>query len=174
MRVEAGDEVLTLQQAAQRLGMSAGTLRLQVRNRKLDATLAGKTYLVRASEVERYRREHRGRFGFASPDHPGQTSDVSREFADFYVMYPPARRGARAKASAWAWWRDNVRDAETAARIAKSAEVARHIFRTSRLKDRHLTPTMGEWLIEGWWRLSEPGAKRRWAARAATEGVQGG
>lgn len=163
MRVEAGDEVLTLRQAAGRLGMSADTLRLQVRNGKLDATLAGKTYLVTASEMERYRRAHRGRYGFASPDHPGQTPDVSRDFAFFYVMYPPARRGPRAKATAWEWWRANVDNAEAAARIAESAEVARYLFRTARLRDRHFVPTMGEWLVGDWWRLGEPEAKRRWA-----------
>ncbi len=70
MRVEAGDEVLTLKQAAERLEMSAGTLRLQVRAGKIAATLAGKTYLVTASAVERYRVEHRGKHGFAAKTHP--------------------------------------------------------------------------------------------------------
>jgi excisionase family DNA binding protein len=69
MRV-GDDEVLTLAQAAERLGLSAETLRLQVRAGKLRATRAGTLYLVTASEVERYRAEHKGRHGFASPDHP--------------------------------------------------------------------------------------------------------
>ncbi len=59
--------------------MSAGTLRIQVRKEKLAATLAGKTYLVTASEVERYRREHRGKHGFASPDHPGRDAKTPTE-----------------------------------------------------------------------------------------------
>lgn len=57
------DAVLTLKEAARLLGLSPETLRLQVRNKKLSAFLAGKTYLVLESEVERYRREHRGKFG---------------------------------------------------------------------------------------------------------------
>jgi excisionase family DNA binding protein len=70
MKVEAGDEVLTLKEAAERLNLSAGTLRLQVRAGKMAATLAGKTYLVMASEVERYRRDHLGKHGFAAESHP--------------------------------------------------------------------------------------------------------
>ncbi|MHB8647293.1 MAG: helix-turn-helix domain-containing protein [Thermomicrobiales bacterium] len=57
------DAVLTLKQAAKLLDLSPETLRLQVRKKKLSAFLAGKTYLVLESEVERYRREHLGRFG---------------------------------------------------------------------------------------------------------------
>jgi len=57
------DAVLTLKEAAKLLGLSPETLRLQVRNKKLSAVLAGKTYLVLESEVERYRREHQGKFG---------------------------------------------------------------------------------------------------------------
>jgi excisionase family DNA binding protein len=64
------DEVLTLKQAAQRLGLSAETLRLQVRAGKMHATLAGKTYLVTATEVARYDRQRKQPRGFANPDHP--------------------------------------------------------------------------------------------------------
>jgi excisionase family DNA binding protein len=70
VRVEAGDEVLTLKHAAERLGRSATTLRLQVHAGKLHATLAGRQYLVTATEVERYRSEVLGKHGFASPRHP--------------------------------------------------------------------------------------------------------
>ncbi len=57
------DEVLTLKQAATRLGLSPRTLRVQVYNGRLKATLIGTTYAVAASEVERYRREHLGKPG---------------------------------------------------------------------------------------------------------------
>ncbi len=70
MRVEAGDDVLTLKQAAERLGRSATTLRLQVHAGKLHATLVGTMYLVTATEVERYRREVLGKHGFAAASHP--------------------------------------------------------------------------------------------------------
>jgi excisionase family DNA binding protein len=55
--------VLTLKQAAARLGLSPGTLRLQVRSGSLRATMAGKTYLVTGREVARYEREVKGRHG---------------------------------------------------------------------------------------------------------------
>ncbi len=57
------DEVLTLKQAAARLGLSSETLRLQVRRGRLKAMLAGKTYLVTGKEVARYEREVKGRHG---------------------------------------------------------------------------------------------------------------
>jgi len=54
---------LTLAEAANRLALSPSTLRGQVKNGRIDARLAGKTYLVTPEEVERYRRESRGRAG---------------------------------------------------------------------------------------------------------------
>jgi len=64
------DEVLTLKQAAERLGLSPETLRIQVRAGKLRATLAGKTYLVKASDLSVYDARRKEPRGFASPDHP--------------------------------------------------------------------------------------------------------
>ena len=55
--------MLTLTEAAARLGLSASTLRHQVQSGRLRARMVGKTYLVTAREVERYRREHLGRPG---------------------------------------------------------------------------------------------------------------
>lgn len=55
--------MLTLQQAAARLGLSPSTLRHQAQSGKLRATLMGKTYVVSEREVERYRREHMGKVG---------------------------------------------------------------------------------------------------------------
>ncbi len=62
--------MLTLKQAAERLGLSPETLRLQVRAGKMHATLAGKTYLVTASEVRRYDAFRKQARGFARSDHP--------------------------------------------------------------------------------------------------------
>jgi excisionase family DNA binding protein len=55
--------VLTLTEAAARLGLAASTLRHQARAGRLRATLFGKTYVVSEREVERYRREQLGRPG---------------------------------------------------------------------------------------------------------------
>jgi excisionase family DNA binding protein len=70
--VKIGDvEVLTLAEAAERLGVKRNTLVQQVRKGALAATLSGHTYLVTADEVERYRAEHRGKRGsFQNPNHP--------------------------------------------------------------------------------------------------------
>ncbi len=55
--------MLTLTEAAAQLGLSASTLRHQVQSGRLRARMVGKTYVVTAREVERYRREHLGRPG---------------------------------------------------------------------------------------------------------------
>ena len=55
--------MLTLAQAGALLGVSPATLRNQVRNGRLRATLIGKTYVVTPREVERYRAESLGRPG---------------------------------------------------------------------------------------------------------------
>lgn len=62
--------MLTLKQAAERLGLSPETLRIQVRAGRMHATLAGKTYLVTASEVARYDKQRKEPRGFARSDHP--------------------------------------------------------------------------------------------------------
>ena len=54
---------LTLAEAATRLGVSHSTLRNQVKNGRLRATLIGKTWVVTPREVERYRAESLGRVG---------------------------------------------------------------------------------------------------------------
>lgn len=64
-------EVLTLAEAAKRLGVRRNTLVQQVRKRALKATLSGSVYLVTADEVEGYRTEYGGRHaGFESATHP--------------------------------------------------------------------------------------------------------
>src|SRR5438132_3386475 len=54
---------LTLTEAARSLGIAASTLRHQVREGRLRARMAGKTYLVAPEEIERYRAHSRGRVG---------------------------------------------------------------------------------------------------------------
>lgn len=53
--------MLTLTQAAARLGLAASTLRVQVHRRKLRARLIGKTYVVTEREIARYRAASLGR-----------------------------------------------------------------------------------------------------------------
>lgn len=55
--------MLTLTEAAARLGVAASTLRHQVRNGRLRARLVGKTYIVSEREVERYRATSLGKPG---------------------------------------------------------------------------------------------------------------
>jgi excisionase family DNA binding protein len=55
--------LLTLTEAADRLGLAASTLRHQVQAGRLRARMIGKTYVVTAREVERYRHEHLGKPG---------------------------------------------------------------------------------------------------------------
>ncbi len=55
--------LLTLADAALRLGVAASTLRHQAQAGRLRARLVGKTYVVTPGEVERYRREHLGKPG---------------------------------------------------------------------------------------------------------------
>ena len=70
--MQIGDEeVLSLKQAAERLGLSPVTLSEQARKGVLTATMIGHSYAVTATEVERYRKEHLGqRTGFQNPAHP--------------------------------------------------------------------------------------------------------
>jgi excisionase family DNA binding protein len=55
--------VLTLTEAADRLGLAASTLRHQVQAGRLRATLIGKGYVVTERELARYRAEHQGKPG---------------------------------------------------------------------------------------------------------------
>jgi excisionase family DNA binding protein len=64
------EEVLTLAQAAEVIGLSPNTLRNQIKNGALHGWLVGKTYVVRPKDLETYRKKHKGKPGAASPDHP--------------------------------------------------------------------------------------------------------
>ncbi len=57
------EDLLTLAEAAARLGLHPATLRKQVHNDVLAARLIGKTYVITIRELERYRREHLGHIG---------------------------------------------------------------------------------------------------------------
>jgi excisionase family DNA binding protein len=63
---------MTLTQMAAALGLKdTSSLRRAIQRGALTAEMAGKTYMVEEDEVEKYRREHLGKRGFASPLHPG-------------------------------------------------------------------------------------------------------
>ena len=66
----SGTDVLTVTQAAERLGVHRTTLLHQIRNGALNAKKLGHQWIITAAEIERYRHAHLGRQGFASPDHP--------------------------------------------------------------------------------------------------------
>ncbi len=67
--MKIGDtEVLTISQAAERLGLDRTTLVRQAKKGKLRATLTGAVYLVTVEEIERYRRENLGKPGRKSRD----------------------------------------------------------------------------------------------------------
>ena len=53
--------MLTLNQAADRLGLAASSLRVQIRNGKLRGRKVGTTWTVSKREVERYRAESLGK-----------------------------------------------------------------------------------------------------------------
>ena len=53
--------MITLVEAARRLGVTPDTLRAQVHRKKLLATKVGRDWLVEEDEVERYRRESKRR-----------------------------------------------------------------------------------------------------------------
>jgi hypothetical protein len=67
----AMDAFVTLPQLAARLGLkSIASLRHQIARGRLQARKVGRDWLVTEAEAERYAREHLGKRGFASTDHP--------------------------------------------------------------------------------------------------------
>ncbi len=71
------EELLTVTQAAERLGLHRDTLLRQMAKGVLHARRLGSIWVVTGAEVERYRREHLGKHGFASPDHPSHGPQVA-------------------------------------------------------------------------------------------------
>lgn len=55
--------MLSLEEAHKRIDVSVSTLREQAQKGRLKATLVGKTWMVLASEVDRYARENKGKQG---------------------------------------------------------------------------------------------------------------
>lgn len=62
--------MLTVSQAAERLGLDRSTLLRQIARGTLHATRLGSVWVITPAEVERYRHTHLGKVGVASPDHP--------------------------------------------------------------------------------------------------------
>jgi excisionase family DNA binding protein len=61
VRDENGDELLTLREAAEELGLSASTLRVQVKRGRLHVVaLTSRLNLIYRTEVETYKRESLG------------------------------------------------------------------------------------------------------------------
>jgi excisionase family DNA binding protein len=69
--MKIGDvELMTLTEAAEYTGLSAATLRIQVKAGVIPHMKAGKLYLVDVKDLDAYVREHKGKHGFASPNYP--------------------------------------------------------------------------------------------------------
>lgn len=89
-------KILTLAEAGDRLGLSPSTLRNQVKNGRLRATMIGKTWTVTEREVERYRRESLGtRRGFTFVQPPPLTREQAIELADALVPNPLGSYGGK-------------------------------------------------------------------------------
>jgi excisionase family DNA binding protein len=61
MNARAYGSSVTLKEAAERLGLSPATLRVQIRNRKLRARKVGRDWHVTSAEIDRYRRVSQAR-----------------------------------------------------------------------------------------------------------------
>jgi excisionase family DNA binding protein len=57
------EEFYTLVEASEIVGLSANTLRAQIKNGVIPARLVGKTYVVRPKDLDRYVRDHKGKRG---------------------------------------------------------------------------------------------------------------
>ena len=64
------EDLMTLSEAAESLGVAHATLTKQARNGRLRATKVGSQYLVTKAEVERYREWSKGRPGRKSKGEP--------------------------------------------------------------------------------------------------------
>ena len=71
------EDLLSLAEAADRLGVAAVTLRVAVGRGRFKARKIGKTWVTNGAEVDRYRREHLGRRG-RPRKHPPRTSMNAR------------------------------------------------------------------------------------------------
>jgi len=74
--MKIGDvEVLTIHEAADRLKLDRTTIFRQIKAGAIKAEKTGAIWLIDAREVERYRDEHKGKHGKASPDYPRQIKE---------------------------------------------------------------------------------------------------
>lgn len=64
------DELLSIKDAAERIGLKRNTLFKQIHRGAMKVSKADRGYVVTVGELRRYEREHKGKRGFASPDHP--------------------------------------------------------------------------------------------------------
>lgn len=69
------DDIISLADAAEDLGLSAITLRHQAKAGRLRARLVGKTWITTRDEVARYRRDNLGKAG--RPPHAPDPSDAT-------------------------------------------------------------------------------------------------
>ena len=70
MKVTDGTELLTLKEAAARIGVSPITLQQQIRKGALPAIRLGNQWVVTADDLRIYTETRQGKRGFASPNHP--------------------------------------------------------------------------------------------------------
>lgn len=63
-------EVLSLKDAGARIGVSANTLLIQIRNGALAARKIGNMWVVTATDLAAYDERRKQARGFARPDHP--------------------------------------------------------------------------------------------------------
>lgn len=73
------DDLLSLAQAADRLGIAPVTLRVAVGRGRFHARKIGKTWVTTDAEVDRYRREHLGRRGRPRKERPTSMNARSRD-----------------------------------------------------------------------------------------------
>ena len=66
---------MTLVEAAEYSGLSANTLRNQIKNSVLKGKRVGNTYVVEQPDLDDYIAKHKGRQGKASPDYPHKRKD---------------------------------------------------------------------------------------------------
>jgi len=79
----------TLAEAGERTGLSPSTLRAQIKRGVIPATLMGKTYIVRADDLEGYLRDHAGKPGRSAKGERGTLHEAE------------ARMTRRASAGFW-------------------------------------------------------------------------
>jgi excisionase family DNA binding protein len=64
------EEVLTVNQAAERIGISPDTLQSQIRRGKIPAQRFGRQWMLTAPAIRQYIEERKGKHGFAAESHP--------------------------------------------------------------------------------------------------------